>query len=58
MVQKEVQMMSMAEVAKQFGVTVERVWQWTFNGLPSKNINGSPVFWLRDVIEWKRKSNT
>lgn len=55
MVQKEVQMISMAEVAKQFGVTVERVWQWTFDGCPSKNVSGTPMFWLSDVIRWKRQ---
>lgn len=54
MVQKEVKMMSMAEVAKQFGVTVERVWKWTFDGCPSKNVNGTPMFWLSDVVRWKR----
>ena len=54
----ELKMSTMAEVAKTFGVTVERVWKWTFDGLPSKNVNGSPMFWIADVIKWKRENNT
>ena len=51
---RETKLMSLSEVAKQFGVTVQTVYEWTFNGCPSRNQHGNPMFYLKDVIAWQR----
>lgn len=51
---REIKLMTMAEVASQFGVLPATVYQWTMDGCPSINKNGNMMFLLKDVLLWKR----
>lgn len=51
---RETKLMSLSEVAKQFGVTVQTVYGWSFSGCPCRIQNGNPMFLLKDIIAWQR----
>lgn len=51
---REFKPMSMAEIARQFGVTSAAVYQWTMDGCPCVVKNGNMSFLLKDVLKWKR----
>lgn len=51
---KELKMLTMAEVAQAFGVSVNTVYTWTLNGCPTSTIGGQYYLQLKDVIRWKR----
>lgn len=50
----ELKLMTLAEVAKAFGVSVSTVYGWTTSGCPTSTVGGQYFLRLRDVIAWKR----
>ena len=50
----EIKLMTLAEVAKAFGVSVSTVYGWTTSGCPTSTVGGQYFLRLRDVIAWKR----
>lgn len=50
----ELKLLTLAEVAKAFGVSVNTVYTWTLNGCPASTVGGQYCLKLKDVIAWKR----
>jgi phage terminase Nu1 subunit (DNA packaging protein) len=53
----ELKLMTLAEVARAFGVTTNTVYTWTLNGCPTSTGGGQYFLRLQDVILWKRNQS-
>lgn len=51
---RELKLLTLAEVATAFGVSVSTVYGWTTNGCPTSSVGGQYFLRLKDIIAWKR----
>lgn len=50
----ELKLLTLAEVARIFGVSVSTVYGWTTSGCPTSTVGGQYYLKLKDIIAWRR----
>lgn len=50
----EIKLLTLAEVARAFGVSVNTVYGWTVSGCPTAMVDGQYRLKLKDIIAWRR----